>query len=287
MIPETESNTLLDQDLFIFSSGQLPEKQQQVCRIFYNNINGLEINGLVDTEVVHTQRKKNDKIQTPIEAFTKVESFFKQMYKWNVSISAIAEHCVDWNESVPRMLLKKIGKKYHQRGMWNVAASKVTVGNYIKPGGAFLFSAEEMAIRTTKHGTDPWGMGRWAYQQYQAKKGHTLLIISAYRVGKRSGNPGSSTAWHQQKVMLTQYGRTEEPDEAFIKDIGTWIQQQQRHTDKMDIAIFLDANEKWTKTSEIKQLADKLQLVNLDKHGNYRFPSTHPYVFRIKPETQL
>ena len=116
MIPETESTTLTDQELFIFSSGQLPEKQQQVCRVFYNNINGLEINGLVETEVRNTQRKKNEQIQTSIEEFTKVEAFFKQMYKWNVSISAIAEHCVDWNESVPRMLLKKIGKNIITEG---------------------------------------------------------------------------------------------------------------------------------------------------------------------------
>ena len=83
-----------------------------------------------------------------------------------------------------------------------------------------------MAIHTVQHGTDPWGMGRWAFQKYQAKKDQILLVISAYRVGKRTSNPGSSTAWHQQKVILTQAGRTEEPDEAFIMDMEQWIQKQ-------------------------------------------------------------
>ena len=275
-ISETESNINMDQDLFNFSSGELPEKMQDVCRIFYNNINGLEINCLVESEVRHNKRKKHEQIQTPVEEYTKVEAFLKQMIRWNVNISAVAEHCVDWNDTVPRILIKQIGKKYHQRGMWNVATSKVSVGNYIKPGGALIFNSEEMAIRTIRHGTDPWGMGRWAFQQYQAKKGHTLLIISAYRVGPRTGNPGSSTAWHQQKVMLTQAGRTDEPSSAFLTDIKEWLEQQQNQHDKLDIALFLDANEKWTQTSKIKQFADKVQLVNLNEYGTYMFPSTHP-----------
>ncbi len=46
--------------------------------------------------------------------------------------------------------------------------------------------------------------------------------------------------------------------------------------DKMEIALFADANEKWCQTSQIKRLADRVQLVNLDTYGSYKFPSTHP-----------
>ena len=44
-------------------------------------------------------------------------------------------------------------------------------------------------------------------------------MISSYRVGKRSGTPGSSTAWHQQKVLLTKQDMQEDPDEAFLIDL--------------------------------------------------------------------
>ena len=92
---ETESSTCWEQDLFKFSSGDLPEKMPNICRIFYNNINGFEINNLVDSEVRNNKRQKKENINTTVEEYTKVESFFQQMVRWQVNISAIAEHCVE------------------------------------------------------------------------------------------------------------------------------------------------------------------------------------------------
>ncbi len=128
--------------------------------------------------------------------------------------------------------------------MWNVAASTILVGNYIKPGGALLYSTEDMAIRTLTTESDPWAYGRWASQRYQRRGGNSLLVISAYRVGKRTDIPGSSTAWHQQKVLLMQANRSEEPEDAFLNDMVEWIKSKQNQNNNMEIVLFLNANEK-------------------------------------------
>ena len=44
-------NAFSDTSLFEFSSGSLPAKPRHVCRIFYNNINGLEIKDAIHKAV--------------------------------------------------------------------------------------------------------------------------------------------------------------------------------------------------------------------------------------------
>ncbi len=267
-----------ERDLFTFSHGPLPRKSPNTCRIFYNNVNGFEINAAVGA-AAKKKRKQAVEGQTVVgEQYTKVETIFQQLKTWEVSISALVEHCVEWKDAVPRLVLQDIGKQYYPKGMWNVSSSKVSVGSYLKPGGTLIHSAEEMAIRTVDKGSDPWGQGRWSFQRYQAKKGHTLLVVSAYRVGKRSTVPGSTTAWHQQKVLLTQQKRQEAPEEAFLIDLGEWLRLQKNQCDNMEIMLFLDANERWTEGSRIRMFADEMQLQNLGVAGSYNFPPSHPSI---------
>ncbi len=60
------------------------------------------------------------------------------MTTWDVTVSALSEHCVEWKDAVPRLVIKNLGKSYNLRGMWTVATSNSLVGNYVKPGGALL-----------------------------------------------------------------------------------------------------------------------------------------------------
>ena len=290
--PEFTFDASLDEDLsdtslFEFSSGPLPVKSRHACRIFYNNINGFEIKDAIHKAVKLRNIKKHSQITRDIEQHTKVETFFQQMSRWNVDVTTLAEHCTEWNDGVPRLVLQEVGRKYNPRGMWTVATSRCSVGNYIKPGGALVYCTEDMAIRTADKGTDPWGLGRWAFQRYRGRHGRSLLVISAYRVGKRTGTPGSSTAWYQQKVLLTSAGRALDPDTAFIVDILDWLKTQQETNDKMDIALFLDANERWTPTASISKLAEELGLINLGTDGGYDFPPSHPCIKNSSRSTTI
>ena len=276
-----------DTSLFEFSSGPLPIKQPHVCRIFYNNINGFEIKDAIHKAVKLRHIKKHSQITHDIEQPTKAETFIQQMSRWEVNVTTLAEHCTEWKDGVPRLVLQEIGRKYNPRGMWTVATSRCSVGNYIKPGGALVYCTEDMAIRTADKGTDPWGLGRWAFQRYRGRHGRSLLVISAYRVGKRTSTPGSSTAWHQQKVLLTSAGRSLDPDMAFIADMIEWLKLQKETNDKMDVALFLDANERWTPNASIFKLAEELALINLGTDGGYELPPSHPCITNSSRNTTI
>ena len=157
-----------------------------------------------------------------LEHHTKIEAFVKQMYSWQVQVSVLTEPCIEWRDSIPRKVIKDIGKKYDRLANWIVETSKCYSGSFVKPGGALIHSTGDAASRIIEKGTDPWGYGRWAYTRYQGKDNRSLLVVRAYRVGHRTSLAGSSTAWYQQKVLLTQDGREIDPDEAFIDDLITW-----------------------------------------------------------------
>ena len=210
------------------------------------------------------------------------------MNKWDVNICAATEHCVEWRDTVLHLVIKDIGRKYNPRGMWTVAASNHSVGNHLKPGGALLYSTEDMAICTIQKGVDPWGHGRWAFQQYRSKDGHSVLVISGYRVDRRSNIPGSSTVWYQQKVLLTTQGRIEEdPADAFLTDMLEWINTQTAQSEKMEIILFLDANEQWSLTANITQFADLHALENINIAGDFKFPPLHPSFHNMERSTTI
>ena len=287
---ETSSNdnhTDLDKELaiFDFSHYPLPVKATNSIRVFYNNINSLEINSAIAAVANNKKNKNKHEYTDDIETYTKIESFLKQMSTWDVDISLLSEPCVEWRDSIPRKVIKDIAKKYDQYGTWTVATSSCYSGSFFKPGGSLIYTKGHMVGRIIDKGTDPWGYGRWSFMRYQGKLNTSLLVISAYRVGQRNNNAGPSTAWYQQKVLLTQSKRDESPDMAFIKDIEEWYKLQ--NLECTEVIMMLDANEKWTNKSQIKQLASRLQLFNLNIDGGYDFPATHPCITNPSRDTTI
>ena len=110
-------------------------------------------------------------------------------------------------------------------------------------------------------------------------------MVVGYRVGTRTNNAGPSTAWYQQKVLLSKDKRNIEPSEAFIKDMREWIETQK--TETTEIILFLAANEKWKKNSKIKRLAETINLHNLNLEGNYNFPDSHPSITNPSRSTTI
>ena len=217
----TNSEDDLNKELkiFDFSHYLLPAKERGVVRLFYNNVNRLEINGAINARIASGREKTKHKILKHNKTYTKVEALIKQVGTWGVNITALAEPCIEWRDTVPRTVVKEIAKKYNKFGHWTVATSSCSVGSFVKPGGALLYNDGELSGRIMTTGTDPWCYGRWAYSRYRGKHNTSLLVVVGYRVGTHSGNAGPSTAWYQQKVLLTKDACQIEPEEAFIKDM--------------------------------------------------------------------
>ena len=208
------------------------------------------------------------------------------MMLWEVNIIALSEPCVDWHDVTTRRVFKKISTKYNTNGCYTVATSSLKVANPLKPGGALLHSDNEWAGRITEKGTDPWGYGRWSYQVYSGGSSRSLLVISAYRVGKRvPEHAGTTTAWYQQQVLICENNREGDPAELFITDFIEWTKEK-RHSN-MEIILMLDANEKWGNNSKIKQMADTLDLHNPFNEIMQEDPITHPNFSDIHRSTTI
>ncbi len=127
-------------------------------------------------------------------------------------------------------------------------------------------------------------MGIWAYNLIAGKRqGHTLLLITGYRTGQRSGDPGMKTAWKQQQVMLSKEGRKETPYEAFFIDLGLWLRKYR--TPRMEILLCLDANERWGERSEVAKFAQKFDLQSINHE--FHIPATHPHIANMARNTTI
>ena len=271
--------------LFDFTHYPVPGKETNTTRIFYNNINGLEINAAIATAAHNKKQQRDNDFLKDLESYTKLEAFVKQMYDWQTDISILAEPCIEWRDVIPRTIVRETSKKYERNGHWNVATSKCYSGSFVKPGGALIYSSGSIVGRIEEKGTDPWGYGRWSHVKYRGQGNRSLLVIGGYRVGHRSTVPGASTAWYQQKVLLTQDNRSCEPEDAFLIDLEEWLHKV---TDgNTEILLALDANEKWATNSKITEFAKKVGLFNLNLAGEYNFPASHPCMTNRNRDTTI
>ena len=111
----------------------------------------------------------------------------------------------------------------------------------------------------------------------------SVLIVSGYRVGKRTRAPGPTTSWVQQSTILKATDRTQEPHVAFLTDLANWIGEDQDN--ESEIIITLDANEKWSEKSEIRKFAQTLGLVNIT--STYPLEHTHPNLTEVRKSTTI
>ena len=269
--------------LFEFSS-PLPKKRSNILRIFYNNCNGVEINNTIGVQL----KQKRDKIQYnylgDTEAPTKVDSLVRQMKVWEVDVVNLAEMCVAWEKRIPRRTIQQITHKYDQTSCWTVATSKIDLGSYVKPGGTGTLALGNSNGLIVERGVDPWQMGRWSYVLFGGVKlGVTLLVVTGYCTGHRTGIPGEKTAWAQQQAMLIKEGRTVKPNEAFVADLSTWLRSYQKPG--MELFVSLDANERWHEKALITKFASNFGLCSINQEC--QLPDTHPNIANIDRSTTI
>ena len=142
----------------------------------------------------------------------------------------------------------------------------------------------EFPSRIKDRGVDPWKLGRWSYIVFKGKQElRDFLMVTGYRVGKRSGTPGASTAWSQQRVLLFKDKRDEDPHLAFLSDLETWLGQEKFVG--MEILLMLDANEQWMEGSGITSLASARNLANINEI--YNIKPTHPNILHPSRSTTI
>ena len=108
-------------------------------------------------------------------------------------------------------------------------------------GGAMVWTLNQTVPRVRQCGSDPTGLGRWAWTRYKGR-GVSLRIFSAYRpVLNRSG---AASAWNQQRTALTNRNDDRDPRTAMLEDLAKDISLAIESGDQ--IVLGMDANEDTT-----------------------------------------
>ncbi len=275
----------LQQSLEIFDfSIPLPKKMKGTWRVFYNNINGIEINSTVGNYIKQQRDKQKYNYIQDTEVPTKLDGIIRQQKLWDVDIAAVSEMCTAWEEAVPRRVVQQITKRYEKNACWTVSSSKLSLGTSCKPGGTGILSMGLTNGRMQDRGSDPWNMGRWTYAVYSCSStGPSLLLITGYRPGKRSTPGGPKTAWAQQITLLLKEGRDLSPEVAFLEDMKSWLLQYRKPG--MEVLLCIDANEIWQDEAEITTFANNLELTNLNR--TFGLKATHPNIAKMSNSTTI
>ncbi len=281
----TNANDPMQEYLQLFDfTVPLPKKTNNTIRIFYNNCNGVEINNTIGVYLKQQRDKQKHSYIQDIESPTKLDSIIRQMKRWEVDVVTLAETCVAWENKVPRRVIQQITHPYDRQGCWTGSSSAINTGGFIKPGGTGMLAMGQSNGLILDRGADPWKMGRWTYNLLKGPtKDNTLLIVTGYQTGVRTGTPGLKTAWSQQQTMLLKENRPEKPHEAFYVDLTKWIRQYR--TNNMEILICLDANEQWGANAKIKSFAEDLDLLNINHECT--LADTHPNLANTTRNTTI
>jgi exonuclease III len=167
--------------------------------------------------------------------------------------------------------LKKIRQTFkHSR----ISTTEHTTNTHqYKPGGTLTAVVGKWQSRTTEHGDDERGLGRWSYLKLSSKK-KNLVIITAYRPTQSNG---INTNWMQQWLLLRKQGiQNPDPITEFYNDLRTLLQRWQRQ--EYEIVLMIDANETiGTKSRGITEIMVQLNMADLITlhHGIANEPNTH------------
>ena len=113
-------------------------------------------------------------------------------------------------------------------------------------GGTAMFLAPNASARTSEHGKDPSGLGRWTWALLTGKRGIRTRIINGYRpVRDFSNRPG--TVFSQQEKFFHEQGLPRDPRKAFLDDlqtaIGVWTNEGDQIILGLDLNEFIHSNE--------------------------------------------
>ena len=106
-------------------------------------------------------------------------------------------------------------------------------------GGCVASALHNVAHASKEQGSDPTGLGRWAYIRIRGKKirtanrshrhaaepsfSHDLVVVAAYRPNPPGA--GESTVWAQHRIYFNSTGRGGvDPRKAFVEDLSKEIE---------------------------------------------------------------
>ena len=145
-----------------------------------------------------------------------------------------------------------------------------------KPGGTAVVAFSRLSSRVKKTGLDP--LGRWTYMTLSAHGNKEILLISIYQCGPQPTNEVGNTAFHQQRILLSEMNRTDvDPRKNFYRDLKQFIQTETSKDDILTIPILMgDFNDECTGVNPSKLCSD----FNLVDVWSQKHPNLNPRTYQ-------
>ena len=117
------------------------DPQEQSTRIFFQNVNGLELSTTAHTLITTCIGMQDNQID----------------------IACLVETNTNWNHFKGKRQLNSIVRKQWKRAHLTTSNIENKVTTLYQPGGTAIISTNKISPRITDSGVDPHGMGRWPY----------------------------------------------------------------------------------------------------------------------------
>jgi hypothetical protein len=153
----------------------------------------------------------------------------QSMQDHDIDVYGLSEINLDVHRPEIRKQMEDISQEFYGTSILALSTSKLRSTTPYKPGGTCMGISNELCGRYQTSGSDPHGLGRWSFMQLYGKDGHSLVVITAYRVCNANiGTTGASTAFHQQWNLLRTAGKLKpNPRKQFITDLTAEIKKWQ------------------------------------------------------------
>ena len=228
----------------------MERKPQSTLRIMLHNVNRLPLNAK------HDKSKK----------------LFSTIANKQIDIALITEVGINWKKANSNdrwyERTRNIFQSSKSETAHNINEPQMTAN--IQFGGVAITAVDDCSHRVISQGSDPTGLGRWAWMRLEGKSNHHLRVISAYRPVDSTG-PG--TVYEQHLRYFTTKFRKTDPRTAFYEDLYEEIIKWKEMGDHLIIGI--DANEdvRTGLTSETFRAADMKEII-LNTHTAKSPPAT-------------
>lgn len=254
--------TLNDDATTEYWGDPMTSKADNVFRICFENINSLGF------DVLHN---------------TKQDRFITWAKENSIDSIGWTEININWRLTTPSEKLRERMRP----GCWDKLA--ITTAHNIhekltkyQPGGVGLLTFDQLAHRVSSSGSDPSGLGRWAWQCIKCKT-RNVRIVSAYQPNITVGEEKQTVYAQHQRYLKYIIKSPLCPREAFRLDLATELRQWMEKGDQ--IILLMDANDDLRDGVTHNWLTGTVGLRNClhEKHAHLSPPSTYFRNFRHKP----
>ena len=181
---------------------------------------------------IHSQNIQN----IPVEAYKlKSQSIAKELKKKLADVYMWQEVGLCWSKVSKNDTWKSRTQRLHLHS--NFAYNNTDIKNSVpyQPGGVGVILTNTLSPRVIGKGTDPTGLGRWAWTRLRGKE-RAVTMLSAYRPCKPS-TAGIQTVYEQHARVLPLY---QEPRSQFLLDLRKSIEKIQVNGDVVFVGMDLN-----------------------------------------------